>query len=219
MHPGAPLRGALTPDCTDTGAAPGPATAVGAWQIDGVSPAVAIASQGYVYAASGYFPDAAGFPLERPGPGAADETRGCQVGEPLTIDGTADVRFSHLSISHPTSSRPVPLTRGRLTQLILDGHTQIAGLDRDGAPFIGPGQRLHIEAVPCQVRGASEPEILARRITPAGPPAGPGPAAAVLGADWKGGANRRGFVAHPAVLLVLIAGGAIAAVAAVARRA
>jgi hypothetical protein len=98
--------------------------------------------------------------------------------------------------------------------LFLDGHTRIVGSSREGVPYIGGGQKVHVEARTCQVQGAVGPKIVARTVVASGPIPAPPSAEAVLGADWAGtpgGSRRR-------IGMILIAIAAAGAVALVIRR-
>jgi hypothetical protein len=218
FHTGRRLSGAVEPDCADTGgpaAAPAP---VPAHAIDGVPSSVAIWAFGAPMIASGFFPQLSEFPIAPDGRRLDDETRGCRLGGALTVDGTAEVAFGNLSVVVSHSSRPLRLTDGRvLTDLFVDGHTRMSGLSRDGLPYIGDGQRVHVIARTCQVKGAVGPKIVARRVVAAGPIAPRPGVAVVLGQDWAGTAG--GPVGATGRALIVIVGVAAAgAVAFVIRR-
>jgi hypothetical protein len=135
---------------------------VPAHAIDGVPSSVAIWAFGAPMIASGFFPQLSGFPIAPHGRRLDDETSGCRLGGALTVDGTAEVAFGNLSVVVSHSSRPLRLTGGRvLTDLFVDGHRRMTGLSRDGLPYIGDGQRVHVIARICQVKGAVGPKIVA----------------------------------------------------------
>jgi hypothetical protein len=176
---GAALRGAVAPGCNDTGGATPAPTPVGARAIVGVSPAVAIRSQGLVLFASGYFPQLPGFPLvPRVAPVG---TSTCRPGPALTLTGRALPGVGGMVLADVRSSRPVPLSDHLLIDLEVDAHTRITGLARNGLPYVGTGQRVRIAARRC---GGS---VVARAITPAGPIVRASTAEDILGADWRGG--------------------------------
>ncbi len=207
---GRQLRGAVAPDCADTGGPPGRPTPVRAAAIRGIPTAVAIWAFGGPLVPPGYFPSLPGFPIAPAGGRLDDQTVGCRLGNAVTVDGTADAGFGGLSVVVSRSSRHLRLTGGRvLTDLFVDDHTRIVGLSREGLPYIGEGQRVHVEAVTCQVKGAVGPKIVARRVVASGPVPAPASAEAVLGADWAGspGATWRPFA------VILVVAGAAAAVA------
>jgi hypothetical protein len=96
-----------------------------------------------------------------------------------------------------------------LTDLFVDGHTRMVGASRGGLPYIGEGQRVHVDARTCQVKGAVGPKIIARRVVVSGPVRAPSDVAAVLGPDWAGSAGD----SHRPVVLVLIVIAALAVAA------
>lgn len=214
VHTGRQLPGAVLPDCADTGGSPAAPTPVRAAAIDGVPTAVAIWAFGGPMVASGYFPRQPGFPIAPVG-GEFDETVGCRLGNAITVDGRAEAGFGGLAVVVSRSFQPLRLTGGRvLTDLFLDGHTRIVGPSREGLPYIGGGQKVHVEARTCQVKGGVGSKIVARRVVASGPIPAPPSAAAMLGADWAGapdGSRRR-------LALILIVIGAASAVAFVIRR-
>jgi hypothetical protein len=202
------LRGAVEPDCADTGGPAAAPTPVEASSIEGVPPSVAIWAFGGPLVASGYFPRQPGFPIALAGRAVDDETVGCRLGDAVTVDGEAEAGFGGLAVVVSRSSQPLRLIGGRVLPLFLDGHTRIVGSSREGVPYIGVGQKVHVEARTCQVEGAVGPKIVADRVVASGPAAAPPSAAAVLGADWAGppGGSRRPLA------LILIGIGAAAAV-------
>jgi hypothetical protein len=215
---GRQLRGAVAPDCADTGGPPGTPTPVRAAAIRGIPTAVAIWAFGGPMVAPGYFPSQPGFPIAPAGGRPDDETVGCRLGNAVTVDGTADVGFGGLSVVVSHSSQPLRLTGGRvLTDLFLDDHTRIVGSSREGLPYIGEGQKVHVDAITCQVKGAIGPKIVARRVVASGSVPAQASAEAVLGADWAGspGASWRRF----AVILVGVGAAALVALAIRHRRA
>lgn len=208
------LRGAVEPDCADTGGPAAAPTPVQASSIDGVPPSVAIWAFGGPLIASGYFPRQPGFPIALAGRAVDDETVGCRLGDAVTVDGKAEAGFGGLAVVVSRSSEPLRLIGGRVLPLFLDGHTRIVGSSREGVPYIGGGQKVHVEARTCQVQGAVGPKIVARTVIASGPIPPPPSAEAVLGADWAGtpgGSRRR-------IGMILIAIAAAGAVALVIRR-
>jgi hypothetical protein len=201
LQQGAALRGAVAPGCNDTGGAvPSPAP-VGARAIVGVSPAVAIRSQGLLLVASGYFPQLPGFPLV-PRAAPYDATRTCRLGPALTLTGRALPGVGRLVLADVRSSRPERLSDHLLINLEVDVHTRITGLARNGLPYVGEGQRVRIAARRC---GGS---LVARTITPAGPIVRASTAEDVLGAGWRGGGGvvrRLGGVNRIAAAVALLA--------------
>jgi|tagenome__1003787_1003787.scaffolds.fasta_scaffold20838588_2 hypothetical protein len=193
VHTGRQLSGAVEPDCADTGGPAAAPTPVRAAAIDGVPTAVAIWAFGGPMVASGYFPRQPGFPFAPAGGAIDDETVGCRLGHAITVDGRAEAEFGGLAVVVSRSSERLRLTGGRvLTDLFLDSHTRIVGPSREGLPYIGGGQKVHVEARACQVQGAVGPKIVARRVVVSGPVPAPLSAAAILGADWAGSAGGSG---------------------------
>ena len=187
---GGELRGAVVPDCADTGGPAAAPTHVRAASIDGVPTSVAIWAFGAPMIASGFFPQLPGFPIAPTGGRLVDDTSDCRLGGALTVDGTAEAAFGKLNVVVSHSSERLRLTGGRvLTDLFVDGHTRMVGPSRGGLPYIGDGQRVHVDARTCQVKGAVGPKIIARRVVVSGPVRAPTDVAAVLGPDWAGSAG------------------------------
>lgn len=216
LHTDRELRGAVVPDCADTGGPAVAPTPVRAASIDGVPTSVAIWAFDAPMIASGYFPQLPGFPIAPKGARLVDETSDCRLGRVLTVDGTAEVVFGKLNVVVSHSSERLRLSDGRvLTDLFVDGHTRMVGLSRGGLPYVGDGQKLHVDARTCQVKGAVGPKIVARRVVASGPVGGATDVAAVLGPDWAGSAGE----SHRTVVVVLIVIAALgAAVGALAIR-
>jgi hypothetical protein len=108
------------------------------------------------------------------------------------------------------STRPLRLFDHRLSVLV-DFHTRIAGLDRNGVPYIGRLQAVRIDALRCGHM------IVATRVVPAGAAITPAATAEdVLGAHWRGGPS----LLHDRTLLIAVALTAVgmAAVIGVRRR-
>jgi hypothetical protein len=171
VRAGSALSGAVVPDCADTGGPPGSPSHVGARRIAGVSPDVAIESNGQVLVSSGYLPLTRSFPLKQRDTPSVNETGNCVAGRSRVIDGTADSVLYGVSVRRPS---------GGLETLFVDSNTKVVGLHRHGVAFVGRGQRVHIVAVPCGTR------LVARRITAAGPIVGQATASQVLRDDWDG---------------------------------
>jgi hypothetical protein len=210
--PGRPLDGAVEPGCNDTGGATPLPTSVGARAIRGVPTAVAVLSHGGILIAPGYFPQAAGFPLVRPGAPVEDETRNCRLGAALTLSGRALPDTGRLNLAAVRSSRPLRLSGHEFIDLVVDGRTQLEGLTRDGIPYVGTGQAVRIEGRLCRVPGSVGPVVIARRIAPAGPIVPPSTAEDILGGGWRGGGGAvQGFggVGWTATALVVLAGVAL----------
>jgi hypothetical protein len=217
--PGRRLHGAVAPGCNDTGGATPSPTSVGARAIRGVPTAVAILSHGGILIAPGYFPQAAGFPLIRPGAPVEDETRNCRLGAPLTLSGRALPDTGRLNLGDVRSSRRLRLSGDEFIGLVIDGRTQLTGLIRDGIPYVGNGQAVRIEGQFCRVPGSVGPVVIARRIAAAGPIVPPSTAEDILGGGWRGGGGavkQFGGVGWTATTLVVLAG--VALVVARARR-
>lgn len=210
FHTDRQLRGAVVPDCADTGGPAAAPTPVRAASIDGVPTAVAIWAFDAPMIASGYFPQLPGFPIAPTDGRLVDETSDCRLGGALTVDGTAEAAFGKLNVIVSHSSERLRLTGGRvLTDLFVDGHTRMVGASRGGLPYIGDGQRVHVDARTCQVKGAVGRKIIARRVVVSGPVRAPSDVAAVLGPDWAGSAGD----SHRPVVLVLIVIAALAVAA------
>jgi hypothetical protein len=183
-HPGAPVRGAVEPDCADTGGPAGSPTPIAARRISGVPSGVALLARDTVLVASGYFPGVANVLTGATMP--TDETRGCALGGPVRITGPAQAGFGALGVHVDDSSVHLHhLLRGS-AQVYLDGHTRIDGLTRNGQAYIGEGQLVRVDARFCKVSGAIGTKIVGRRIVPAGPIVAPPTAEDILGADWRG---------------------------------
>ena len=211
VHTGRQLSGAVEPDCADTGGPAAAPTPVRASAINGVPTDVAIWAFGGPMVASGYLPRQPGFPIGPAGSGFDGETVGCRLGNAVTVDGRAEAGFDGLAVVVSRSSQPLRLIGGRVLTLFLDGHTRIAGSSREGVPYIGGGQKVHVEARTCQVQGAVGPKIVARRVVASGPIPAPPSAEAVLGADWAGspGGSRRRI---GMILIAIAAAGTVALV-------
>jgi len=179
------LQDAVLPDCNDSGGPPGVPTAVAAHRIAGISPDVAIASEGEALVGAGYVIRTTELPIGWTGRRIRDETRGCTLGDSVQVVGRARLGVGLLDVSVDRSTVPL---RGA-AQVFPDGHTRFEGLSRNGLPSIGVGQRIRVDARFCKVEGSTRPKIVARRITPAGPIAPPWTAEDVLGADWRGGSG------------------------------
>jgi hypothetical protein len=179
---GTPLHGAEQPGCNDTvGANEGP-TQIAARSIDGIPSDVAIVAVGQSLLAWGYFVET-----------GRDETRGCTLGGPVRITGSASAGIGLLNVSvADTTVRLHHLLHGA-AQIFPDGHTRFDGLTRHGFPYIGEGQRVRVDARFCKVPGSEGTKIVARRISPAGPIVAATTAEEVLGADWRG---RQGIVSR-----------------------
>ena len=204
---GRQLRGAVEPDCADTGGPAAAPTPVRASSIDGAPTSVAIWAFGAPMIASGFFPQLPGFPIAPTDGPLVDDTSDCRLGGAFTVDGTAEAAFGKLNVVVSHSSQRLRLSGGRvLTDLFVDGHTRIVGSSREGLPYIGEGQKVHVDARTCQVKGAVGPKIIARRVAVSGPVGTP-TAATVLGPDWAGSAGG----SHRPVVVVLIAIAALAA--------
>jgi hypothetical protein len=218
-EPGQRLDGAVTPGCNDTGGSTPAPTPVGARAIRGVPTAVAILSHGSILIAPGYFPQAAGFPLARPGAPVQDETRNCRLGAPLTLSGRARPDTGRLNLGDVRSSRPVRLSGHEFIDLVVDGRTRLTGLTRDGIPYVGNGQAVRIEGQFCRVPGSVGPVVIARRIAAAGRVVPSSTAEDILGGGWRGGGGagwQFGGVGWTAATLVVLA--AVALYLARARR-
>jgi len=184
-HPGAPVRGAVEPDCADTGGPARPPTPIAARRISGVPPSLALLARDTVLIPSGYFPEVTNFLTGASLP--SDKTRGCRLGGPVRITGKAQAAFGFLNVHVGDSTvRLHHLLRGA-AHVEIDGHTRIQGLVRNGQPFIGDGQVVRVDARFCKVHGAIGTMIVARRIVPAGPIVAPPTADEVLGPYWRGG--------------------------------
>jgi hypothetical protein len=210
------LHGAVEPGCNDTVGANEHPTAVAARTIPGIPSPVAIFSQGQPFLAVGYFAEADEL---RAGDAAVpihDETRGCTLGGPVRITGPAHVGFGLIDVSvDETTVRLHHLLRGA-AQMFPDSHTRFDGLNRNGFPYIGEGQRVHVDARFCKVPGSTGTKIVARRISPAGPIVAPSTAEDVLGAEWRGrpdifsrATRGHSWAAYVAIGLALVAAGSI----------
>jgi hypothetical protein len=206
------LTGPVEPGCADTGGPAAAPTPVRASSIDGAPTSVAVRAVGTPMIASGFFPQLPGFPIAPTDAGVVDDTTDCRLGGALTVDGTAEAAFGKLNVVVSHSSERLRLTGGRvLTDLFVDGHTRIVGSSREGLPYIGEGQKVHVHARTCQVKGAVGPKIVARRVVASGPAPAPPSAAVVLGADWAGSA---GGSHRPVVVVMIVIAALAAAVAA-----
>jgi hypothetical protein len=176
--PGPRVRGAVQPACNDTGGGAGSPTSVDARAIRGVPPQVGLVSNGGIYVPAGEFPQLPGFPIRfRP---VDDATRTCRVTAHVTVSGHVLPAAGEVDLADVRSTRPLPLFDQRLSVLV-DVHTRIAGLDRNGVPYIGRLQAVRIDALRCGHM------IVATRIVPAGPIAPAATAEDVLGPHWRGG--------------------------------
>jgi Family of unknown function (DUF6281) len=190
---GARLRGAVEPGCNDTGGDPGPPTPIGVRAIAGVPPQVALMWQKEILVPPGVFPQVRGFPVAWRR--VDDETRSCHVRTGVTLTG-------------PATPAPggIELAVRRGVDVLVDVHTRIEGLVRNGLPYIGVGQRVQVEAVRCGRK------TVARRITRAGRIAAPTTAEDILGPNWRGGS---GIATQARGWRGLVAAGVVGAAAAV----
>jgi hypothetical protein len=208
--PGPRVRGTVQPACNDTGGGAGSPTPVNARAFAGVPPQVALLWNGGIYVPAGEFPQLSGFPIRF---GLVDdETRTCRVTAHVTVSGHVLPAPGEVDLADVRSTRPLRLFDHRLSVLV-DVHTRIAGLDRNGVPYIGRLQAVRIDALRCGHM------IVATRVVPAGPIALAATAEDVLGPHWRGGP---GLVSdlHDRTLLMAVALTAVgmAAVIAVRRR-
>jgi len=187
QSPARRLAGAVAPGCNDTGGDPPPPTRVAARAIEGVSPAAALLYGHRILVAPGYFP-----PMRLPA--------SCRITRPVSVTARAHPAPGFLTIGSSSGKR--------LVDVYVDVHTRITGLSRHGLAYIGDGQRVRIDAVRCG------PELLARRIVPAGRIVPETTAEDILGADWRGGPSietstrRHGWrVAGAAAVTAAIVGG------------
>jgi hypothetical protein len=215
-HPGAPVQGAVEPDCNDTGGPARPPTPIAARRISGVPPGVALLARDTVLVASGYFPQVTNVLTGATMP--TDETRGCTLGGPVQITGPAQPEFGFLNVHVDDSTVHLHHLLGGSAQVNVDGHTRIEGLTRNGQPYIGEGQLVRVDARFCKVPGANGTKIVGRRIVPAGPIVGPATAADILGPAWDGGhglgpraPGGHRWAAFVVIALALVAGGTILA--------
>ena len=213
-HPGAPVRGAVEPDCNDTGGPAGAPTPTAARRISGVPAGVALLARDTVLVASGYFPQVTNVLTGATMP--TDETRGCTLGGPVRITGVADPAFGFLSVHVDESTVHLHhLLRGS-AHVAVDGFTRIERLARNGQPYIGRGQRVRVDARFCKVPGSIGTKIVGRRIVPAGPIVAPPAADDILGPGWDGdagiaspAAGGHSWAAYVAIGLALVAAGSI----------
>ena len=204
--PGPRVRGAVQPACNDTGGGGSP-TPVSARVIAGVPPQVGLLSSGGIYVPAGEFPQLPGFPIRfEP---ADDETRTCRVTAHVMVSGHVLPAPGEVDLADVRSTRPLRLFDHRLSVLV-DFHTRIAGLDRNGVPYIGRLQAVRIDALRCGHM------IVATRVVPAGPITPVASAEDVLGPHWRGGPS----LLHDRTLLIAVAltAGGMAVVVAVRRR-
>ena len=209
LRPGSALAGAVEPGCNDTGGAvPGP-TRVGARQVAGVSPDVAILVRGQLLVAVGYLPDVRGFPVHGP---VVDQTPACRRhGVELSLTGVARAAPGGIAVANVHATYPLPLVDHQVTTLLMDRHTRIDGLARGGLPYIGDGQRVRIDGLRCGWR------VVARRIVARGPVVPATTAEDILGEDWRGGPSlvtsagrNRWWVAGGLAVMAAVAGGLLA---------
>jgi hypothetical protein len=214
-HPGALVRGAVEPGCNDTGGGiTEPPTPIAARHISGVPAGVAILARDTVLVASGYFPEVANVLTGATMP--TDETRGCTLGGPVRITGTAQPEFGFLNVHVEESTVHLHhLLRGS-AHVEVDGNTRIERMARNGQPYIGGGQRVRVDARFCKVPGSVGTKIVGRRIVPAGPIVAPPTADDVLGSGWDGGAGvvsratgGHSWAAYVAIGLALVAVGSV----------
>ena len=148
------LRGAVEPDCADTGGPAAAPTPVQASSIDGVPPSVAIWAFGGPLIASGYFPRQPGFPIALAGRAVDDETVGCRLGDAVTVDGKAEAGFGGLAVVVSRSSEPLRLIGGRVLPLFLDVTRGSSGHRARGCRTSAGGKRCTSRLAPvrCRVR-------------------------------------------------------------------
>jgi hypothetical protein len=183
-QPGAAVRGAVESNCNDNGEPARPPTPIAARRIAGVPPGVALLARDTALVASGYFPEVTNFLTGATMP--TDETRGCALGGRVRIVGPAHPGFGLIDVTvDRTTVRLHHLVHGA-AQMFPDGRTRFEGLQRNGLPYLGEGQRVRVDARFCRVPGSIGTKIVARRISPAGPIVAPTTAEDVLGADWRG---------------------------------
>lgn len=115
---GRQLRGAVEPDCADTGGPAAAPTPLRASSIDGVSTSVAIWAFGAPMIASGFFPQLPGFPIAPTDGPLVDDTSDCRLGGALTVDGTAEAAFGKLNVVVSHSSERLRLSGGRVLRSV-----------------------------------------------------------------------------------------------------
>ncbi|MFL5939825.1 MAG: hypothetical protein ACJ75Q_05915 [Gaiellaceae bacterium] len=130
----------------------------------GVDPRVAVAVNGepeHAYLTRGYFVQLPGHPLHRslrPWQRSRSELEGCAATRPVEVAGT--VRFS--------TGAGIDIERGRGEAfLFVDPFTRVRGMERNGLPYVGPGQRIAVDATACLWPGGRLRKFVPRLIRPA----------------------------------------------------
>jgi len=153
------------PTCLDTnGGEAGASSTVEVRRMIGVDPRVGVAVEGepeHAYLAVGYFVQLPSHPLHAGiewTPRSLNELTGCAATRPLNI------RVMVGSTNLATLTVPFD---GRDTPLFVDAYTRIQGLERNGLPYVAPGQRVDVRAVECLSPDGRLRKIVPRRIAPA----------------------------------------------------
>ena len=153
------------PTCADAnGGEAGASQAVEVRRMIGVDPRVAVAVEGereHAYLARGYFVQLPSHPLHR-ALGRFQRTRseleGCATTRRLAFRGTV----------RSDTGATLAVRRGRReTVLFVDAFTRFQGLDRNGLPYVEPGERIAVGAVECRGRDGRLHKTVPRRIAPA----------------------------------------------------
>jgi hypothetical protein len=137
--------------------------------IAGIRPSVAVGAVGSphtAYVAYGYFPELPSYPLHEGG--IRDRTRGCRVTGRFSLVGRVRGHSSGLLVRADRSSGSLDVRpHVTLVQLLVDGHTRIAGFRRNGLAYVTRNDRIRASGVTCQFPGAGSTAVVARTIAPA----------------------------------------------------
>jgi hypothetical protein len=151
-------------------APPRPARVVG---VTGVDPtlAVGVADQPrFLYLAAGRFAQLSDHPLHRALYGRADrpdERRDAGCVASVDLRGTAAGGAGPLlPLDVAGADRRGRSFVGRRVGVLVDVATRMTGLDRDGLPYVAPGQRLRVTAWVCRRRGVASAKLVAREVHP-----------------------------------------------------
>lgn len=153
------------PTCSDAnGGEAGASSTVEVRRMIGVDPRVAVAVKGEpdaAYMAPGYFVQLPSHPLH-----SAIEWK---PRSPNELTGCAKTRPRQLRVSvRSTSGSTIGVTLdGRETFLFVDAYTRFRGLERNGLPYVAPGQHIAADAVECLSSGGRLRKVVPRLISPA----------------------------------------------------
>lgn len=153
------------PTCRDfNGGEAGASSTVEVRRLIGVDPRVAVAVKGeseHAYLVRGYFVQLPSHPLHRslpPWQRSRSELKGCAATRPVEFAGTV----------RSITGAGIGVWRGRREAfLFVDHFTRVRGLERNGLPYVAPGQRIAVDAIACLWPGGRLRKLVPRLVRPA----------------------------------------------------